>query len=166
MTHANSRASAAEALLEVARDRVAALASGSDPNLRDLLKASATAKRDDIGIMLRLIRHQDQNVRKTCDALTSMQPAMIAKLLDYFTAARPTLTRTRRGSMDFDNELDRDRDFDEMWFHHSAQLVTMRNISPMRASATSLALLRRVFGEDQAFNSWLIRKRLLSSERE
>ncbi|PTM40605.1 hypothetical protein [Bosea sp. 124] len=60
--------------------------------------------------------------------------------------------------MDFNNELDRDRDFDDMWFHHSAQLVTMRNISPMRAAATSLALLRRVFAEDKGFESWLIRK--------
>mgnify|MGYP001048855439 CR=1 FL=1 len=62
--------------------------------------------------------------------------------------------------MDFDNELDRDRDFDEMWFNHSSQLVTMRNISPMRAAATSLALMRRVFGEDPAFRHWLIRKGL------
>lgn len=56
--------------------------------------------------------------------------------------------------MDFDNELDRDRDFDEIWFNHSAQLMTMRNASPARAAAASLALMRRVFGTDPAFSSW------------
>ena len=61
---------------------------------------------------------------------------------------------------DLDLDLDNDtiRDFDEMWFHHSSQLITMRNISPKRAAATSLALLRRVFAEDKGFESWLIRK--------
>ncbi len=62
--------------------------------------------------------------------------------------------------MDFDNDIDRDRDFDEMWFNHSSQLITMRNISPKRAAATSLALMRRVFYEDKAFESWRIRKGL------
>ncbi|MFC5508388.1 hypothetical protein [Bosea massiliensis] len=57
--------------------------------------------------------------------------------------------------MDFDNELDRDRDFDEIWFNHSAQLMTMRNISPARAATASLALMRRVFGRDAAFSIWL-----------
>jgi hypothetical protein len=60
--------------------------------------------------------------------------------------------------MDFDNENDRDRDFDEMWFHHSSQLMTARNCTPLRAAALSLALLRRVFAEDRGFESWLIRK--------
>jgi hypothetical protein len=86
VTQANSRAAAAEALLEVARGRVAALAGGTDPGLRDLLKASATAKRDDIAIVLRLMSHQDPNVRKTCDALSTVSPAMVGRLLEYFTA--------------------------------------------------------------------------------
>lgn len=91
VTQASARAAAAEALLEVARDRVATLATGTDPGLRDLLKASATAKRDDIAVMLRLLRHQDPNVRKTCDALTTVQPAMIVRLLDHFTANKGQL---------------------------------------------------------------------------
>ncbi|MBA4222517.1 hypothetical protein J2X48_000894 [Bosea sp. BE271] len=61
---------------------------------------------------------------------------------------------------DLDLDNDTIRDFDEMWFHHSSQLITMRNISPKRAAATSLALLRRVFTDDKAFESWLIRKGL------
>lgn len=64
---------------------------------------------------------------------------------------------------DLDLDNDTIRDFDEMWFHHSSQLITMRNISPKRAAATSLALLRRVFGEDPTFSRWLIRKGLPTS---
>lgn len=86
VTGANARAAAAEAQLEVARDRVAAFAGSTDPGLRDLLKASATAKRDDIAIVLRLLRHQDPNVRKACDALTEVSPAMVGRLLEHFTA--------------------------------------------------------------------------------
>lgn len=62
--------------------------------------------------------------------------------------------------MDFDNDLDRDRDFDEIWFNHSSQIVTMRNTTPLRASTVSLALMRRVFSGDKAFEDWLNRKRI------
>jgi hypothetical protein len=60
--------------------------------------------------------------------------------------------------MDFDDDMDRDRDFDELWFNHSSQIVTIRNTSPTRAAEASLALMRRVFSGDKAFESWLIRK--------
>ncbi len=91
VTGANARAAAAEAQLEVARDKVAAFAGSTDQGLRDLLKASATAKRDDIAIVLRLLRHQDPNVRKTCDALAAVSPAMVGKLHEYFTANKGQL---------------------------------------------------------------------------
>lgn len=56
---------------------------------------------------------------------------------------------------DFDNDVARDRDFDEIWFNHASQLMNMRNLTPARAAAASLALMRRVFGADLGFSSWL-----------
>ncbi|WP_376988995.1 hypothetical protein [Bosea sp. R86505] len=56
---------------------------------------------------------------------------------------------------DFDNDVARDRDFDELWFNHASQLMNMRNLTPIRAAAASLALMRRVFGSDVGFSSWL-----------
>lgn len=57
--------------------------------------------------------------------------------------------------MDFDLDNDHGRDFDEIWFNHASQLMTIRNISPTRAAAASLALMRRVFGRDPAFLRWI-----------
>lgn len=56
---------------------------------------------------------------------------------------------------DFDNDVARDRDFDEMWFNHASQLMNMRNLNPTRAAADSLTLMRMVFGADVGFSSWL-----------
>lgn len=60
--------------------------------------------------------------------------------------------------MNLENDDDTNRDFDEMWFHHSGQLMTMRNASPSRAAGASLALMKRVFNDDAAFRQWLDRK--------
>lgn len=57
--------------------------------------------------------------------------------------------------MDDDFANDISRDFDEIWFNHSAQLMTMRNLTSKRAAAASLALMRRVFGGDPAFAAWM-----------
>lgn len=59
--------------------------------------------------------------------------------------------------MEFDLDNDIARDFDEMWFSHASQLMSMRNLTPARAAAASLALMRRVFGSDPGFSSWLAR---------
>lgn len=59
--------------------------------------------------------------------------------------------------MDFDLDNDTNRDFDELWYNHSSQLMSMRNLSPQKAAAASLALLRRVFGTDPSFSRWLER---------
>lgn len=56
---------------------------------------------------------------------------------------------------DFDNDVARDRDFDEIWFNHASQLAAMRNLTPTRAAADSLALMRRVFRADPGFNAWI-----------
>ncbi|MFC5508618.1 hypothetical protein [Bosea massiliensis] len=53
-------------------------------------------------------------------------------------------------------DLDDDgRDYDEMWFGHASQLMSVRGLPSVRAAASSLALMRRVFGRDPAFNAWL-----------
>lgn len=57
--------------------------------------------------------------------------------------------------MDFDLDNDQSRDFDEIWFNHASQLMTIRNISSVRAAVSSLALMRRIFGRDPAFIRWL-----------
>lgn len=60
--------------------------------------------------------------------------------------------------MDYDLDNDTNRDFDDMWFSHSSQLMSMRGLSPQKAAAASLALLRRVFGTDPSFSRWLERQ--------
>lgn len=91
VTDANNRAASAEAQLEVARDRVAALARNGDDEIRSLARSAAAASREDVALLQKLLRHQDPNVRKTCDALTTVSPALITKLLDHFTANRGRL---------------------------------------------------------------------------
>lgn len=57
--------------------------------------------------------------------------------------------------MDLDLD-DTGRDYDEMWFGHASQLMSMRGVSPTKAAAASLALMRRVFGGEPAFDAWLV----------
>lgn len=91
VTQANGRAAAAEAQLEVARDKLVAMARNADDDLRAVFKLSATASRDDIALLVRLLRHADPNVRKACDSLTTMTPATTAQLLEHFTANKGRL---------------------------------------------------------------------------
>lgn len=91
VTEANARAARAEAQLEVARDRVAALARNADDEVRDLVRLAATASREDVALLRKLLRHQDANVRKTCDALMAVSPATVGTLLEHFTANKGRL---------------------------------------------------------------------------
>ncbi len=59
-------------------------------------------------------------------------------------------------------DLDMDesgRDYDEMWFGHSSQLMSIRGLSPTKASAASLALMRRVFGGETDFEAWFEKRK-------
>lgn len=91
VTDANGRVASAEAQLEVARDRVAALARNADDEVRDLVRLVAVASREDVAVLRKLLRHQDAKVRRTCDALTAVSPATVATLLDHFTTNRGRL---------------------------------------------------------------------------
>lgn len=91
VTDANSRANGAEAQLEIARDRLASLARNADDEVRDLVKSIATVPREDLVLMGKLLRHQNPNVRRTCDALTSVSAALITTLQTYFAANRGRL---------------------------------------------------------------------------
>jgi hypothetical protein len=91
VTEANARAASSEAQLEVARDRVASLARNADDEVRDLVRSAATASREDVALLRKLVRHQDANVRKTCDALTALSPATVGTLLEHFTANKGRL---------------------------------------------------------------------------
>lgn len=68
--------------------------------------------------------------------------------------------------MEFDLENDMARDYDEMWFNHASQLMNMRNLTPARAAAASLQLMRRVFGGDVRFTSWLAKQELRTHPRD
>lgn len=68
--------------------------------------------------------------------------------------------------MEFDFDNDVARDFDEIWFNHASQLASMRNLTPARAAAASLALMRRVFGADPGFSSWLARQETRTHPRD
>jgi hypothetical protein len=65
---------------------------------------------------------------------------------------------------DFDNDVA--RDFDEIWFNHAAQLMNLRNLTPARAATASLALMRRVFGADVGFTSWLAKQEARTHPRD
>lgn len=91
VTEANARAASAEAQLELARDKMAALASNADDEVRELVRSAATASREDVVLLRKLLRHQDANVRKTCDALTGVSPATVGTLLEHFTANKGQL---------------------------------------------------------------------------
>lgn len=91
VTGANNRAASAEAQLEVTRDRVATLLRTGDDEIRSLARLAAAASREDVALLQKLLRHPDQNVRKSCDALTTVSSALVAKLLEYFTANRGRL---------------------------------------------------------------------------
>lgn len=91
VTQANGRAAAAEAQLEIARDKLASLARNADDEVRDLVKSIATAPREDLFLMAKLLRHQNPNVRRACDALTAVSPALITKLQAYFAANKGRL---------------------------------------------------------------------------
>lgn len=91
VTDANGRATSAEAQLEVARDKLGSLARNADDEVRDLVKSIATAPRDDLALLGRLLRHQNPNVRRACDALTAVSPALITKLQAYLTANKGRL---------------------------------------------------------------------------
>ncbi|PZQ87074.1 MAG: hypothetical protein DI534_15400 [Leifsonia xyli] len=91
VTDANGRATSAEAQLEIARDKLASLARNADDEVRDLVKSIATAPREDLFLMAKLLRHQNPNVRKACDALTAVSPALITKLQAYFAANKGRL---------------------------------------------------------------------------
>ncbi len=91
VTQANGRAAAAEAQLEIARDKLASLARNADDEVRDLVKSIATARREDLFLLAKLLRHQDPNVRRACDALTAVSPALITKLQAYFAANKGRL---------------------------------------------------------------------------
>lgn len=91
VTDANNRAASAEAQLEVARDKVAALARNADDEVRDLVRLVAVASRDDVALLRKLLRHQDVKVRRACDALTTVLPATVATMLEHFTANRGRL---------------------------------------------------------------------------
>lgn len=91
VTAANNRAASAEAQLEVARDRVAALTGNTNSEIRDLVRVAAAASREDISLLQRPLRHPDPNVRKTCDALTAVSAAMVVMLLDHFNANKGRL---------------------------------------------------------------------------
>lgn len=91
VTDANNRANGAEAQLEIARDRLASLARNADDEIRDLVKSIATVPREDLVLMGKLLRHQNPNVRRTCDALTSVSAALITTLQTYLAANRGRL---------------------------------------------------------------------------
>ncbi len=91
VTDANSRANGAEAQLEIARDRLASQVRNADDEVRDLVKSIATVPREDLGLMGKLLRHQNPNVRRTCDALTAVSPVLITKLQAYFAANKGRL---------------------------------------------------------------------------
>lgn len=86
VTGANARATAAEAQLALASDRLGALARNADDEVRDLVRLGAGARREDVALLRKLLRHPDANVRKACDALTTVSPATVGRLLEYFTA--------------------------------------------------------------------------------
>ncbi|MDP3258661.1 hypothetical protein [Bosea sp. (in: a-proteobacteria)] len=91
VTEANARTAAAEAQLEVAREKLIGMVRNPDDNLRGLIKLSATATRDDISLLARLLRQTDPNIRRSCDALTTMSPAGVAKTLEFFIANKGRL---------------------------------------------------------------------------
>ncbi|MBA4220226.1 MAG: hypothetical protein C0458_05805 [Methylobacterium sp.] len=91
VAESNGRAASAEAQLEVARGRLAALAGNANDEIRVLVRLSATAPPEDLALLRKLLRHQDPNVRRTCDALMGVSPAMVSKLLDHFTANKGRL---------------------------------------------------------------------------
>lgn len=91
VTDANNRAASAEAQLEVARDRVATLARNGDDEVRDLVRSTATASREDVAVLRKLLSHPNPNVRKACEALTTVSPTMVSRLIEYFTANKGRL---------------------------------------------------------------------------
>lgn len=52
------------------------------------------------------------------------------------------------------------RDYDEMWFAHASQLMSIRGLSSAKAAAASLALMRRVFGGEPGFDKWFLKRQV------
>lgn len=91
VTKANGRAAAAEAQLEMARDKLASMAGKADTETRDAIRSIATASSDDLALLAKLLRHPNPNVRKACDALTTVSPTTVTRTLEYFTANKGRL---------------------------------------------------------------------------
>lgn len=47
------------------------------------------------------------------------------------------------------------KDYDEMWYGHASQLMSVRGLDSQRAAVASLALLRLVFAGQREFDEWL-----------
>lgn len=53
------------------------------------------------------------------------------------------------------NMDDPTKDYDEMWYGHASQLMSVRGLDSQRAAVSSLALLRLVFAGKPDFDEWL-----------
>ena len=52
------------------------------------------------------------------------------------------------------NMDDPTKDYDEMWYGHASQLMSVRGLDSRRAAVSSLALLRLVFAGKPEFDEW------------
>lgn len=81
---AEARAAKAEAAATNARETVlAATGKGGDADVRELIGVLVTAPRSDLHVALRVLRHDDQNVRRLALKATEMRSGELMRMIGY-----------------------------------------------------------------------------------